>query len=557
MNVMVLGASGVIGQHMRLTIPNDESLEVRWYRSRADVLHHGINLKDSDGFEALAQEIVDFGPDVIVNLAGESRVDVVEQNPDAYFIINVRLPAFLSEYCFKRRIHYIHVSSQAVFKGDNPPYKSDSQKGSVNAYGAQKINADQVIEQRSDYWSIIRPSFVLGVRPMPAIGRTNPIEGMLDGSQEFQENDREFSPAFAINVAAAIWQTAYGSPLRKALHVAIPMSATRYALATYLKPFPQSNFKPVSHDQYMQSPGCAQRPLNTAFVGENECTSITAPLHDLDEGLRVCKYAFKSRMEIDTLQRAKEISIFLGHGSSETFHRMSQGFLNLHADVTKDFNRHMNGSTDEKRLLEWYRQTEAYIWELSAYHCDPGFNYMGMCQGIAERLVAELPSGSRVLSLGDGIGDLSILLHHVGFNSFYHDLRFSTTACFAQARQLMYLGALLPELMTSSFNPREIIDVQSEKYSVGQFDAIVSLDFLEHVPNVEEWLKTVGMCLKTGALFCAQNAFGMGSGPDGSMPMHLACNDRFEKDYDPLMEKLGFQQLSSNWYKKIAETRTI
>ena len=85
-----------------------------------------------------------------------------------------------------------------------------------------------------------------------------------------------------------------------------------------------------------------------------------------------------------------------------------------------------------------------------------------------------------------------------------------------------------------------------------EYDAICSLDFLEHVPNVEDWVLAIFVALKPGGLFCAQNAFACGSGSDGSIPMHLAVNDRFEKDWDPLLTAIGFEQISSNWYRRPA-----
>jgi SAM-dependent methyltransferase len=81
------------------------------------------------------------------------------------------------------------------------------------------------------------------------------------------------------------------------------------------------------------------------------------------------------------------------------------------------------------------------------------------------------------------------------------------------------------------------------------YDAVVSCDFLEHVTDVPKWAEFISSVLKPGGLFFAQNAFGIGSGPDGSMPMHLARNDRFEKDWDSLLASLNFTQLSSNWYQ--------
>ena len=82
------------------------------------------------------------------------------------------------------------------------------------------------------------------------------------------------------------------------------------------------------------------------------------------------------------------------------------------------------------------------------------------------------------------------------------------------------------------------------------WDSIVSLDFLEHCTDVEAWVRAIYAALKPGGWLVAQNAFACGSGPDGAIPQHLARNDRFEKDWDPLLFSLGFTQLCSNWYQK-------
>ena len=82
------------------------------------------------------------------------------------------------------------------------------------------------------------------------------------------------------------------------------------------------------------------------------------------------------------------------------------------------------------------------------------------------------------------------------------------------------------------------------------FDAVVSLDFLEHVTDVPTWTRAIHESLNPGGIFVAQNAFNCGSGPDGSIPMHLERNDRFEKDWDSLLASSGFEQLGPQWYKK-------
>jgi hypothetical protein len=92
------------------------------------------------------------------------------------------------------------------------------------------------------------------------------------------------------------------------------------------------------------------------------------------------------------------------------------------------------------------------------------------------------------------------------------------------------------------------------------FDAVVSLDFLEHVTDVPAWCRAIHAALKPGGLFCAQNAFDCGSGNNGAIPCHLSINDKYAHAaphtngralWDHLLiEELGFEQLGPNWYRK-------
>jgi SAM-dependent methyltransferase len=252
----------------------------------------------------------------------------------------------------------------------------------------------------------------------------------------------------------------------------------------------------------------------------------------------------------DISERAREISAFLGKSEAECIARLQLGFGHQHKCVNDDFRR-CNPKTDAE-LLDWYRTTEQYIWELSAYHADEGFNYAGMCAGIAERLKAE---GTRsVLCLGDGIGDLTLTLARAGFEAWYHDLADSKTMAFAASRFKAH-GVDFRYIATGDFNP-DIV------FTMYPFDAVVSLDFLEHVNDVPGWMSAVHETLRPGGLVCCQNAFDCGSGTDGAIPCHLSVNDKYAHaaphtdglalwDY-LLIKEIGFQQIGPNWYRKPA-----
>lgn len=237
-------------------------------------------------------------------------------------------------------------------------------------------------------------------------------------------------------------------------------------------------------------------------------------------------------------QRARELAQFFGMSEADALAKLNLGFGYHHAEVTADWKR-ANPQSDEE-ILEWYRQTDAYIWELSVYHLDERFAYMKMCAGISESLRAK--GAVRVLCLGDGVGDLSLKLSQDGFEPDYHDLANSRTSQFA-GHLFVANGEPFCTMLSADWEPG---------FCQYYYDSIVSLDFLEHVINVERWLRAIYAHLKPGGWFLGQHAFGIGSTKDGgSMPMHLDRNDRFETDYGPLMLEIGFvQEGTSNWWRK-------
>lgn len=244
------------------------------------------------------------------------------------------------------------------------------------------------------------------------------------------------------------------------------------------------------------------------------------------------------------LQRsAREIASFFGIPESAALAKLNTGFAALHAEVAQDWRR-ANPRTEEE-ILNWYRTTESYIWELAAYHTDPAWNYDGTCIGIGTEL--KHIGIHRVLCLGDGIGDLTWSLREQGLDAFYHDLWDSQTMRFAGFAYRERTGKLLPVCPTSDFQP-----VGFDLHGQPKWDAIVSLDFMEHLPEprVNKWMRAVYEALRPGGVAIFQNAFGCGSGPNGSIPMHCKESDRYERDWDPEMAEIGFVQMRSQWYRR-------
>lgn len=515
---LVLGAGGILGQHMLIERPS-----ATFVRQHVCPLYQSCDLTDP---AQLSDLLTRFAPDVIVNLAGENRVDVVQADPNAYRSINVALPHQLAAWCDTNRAHLIHVSSQGIFSGQHAPYGAGDQPHPITSYGEQKAEAEFLVAQHHR-WSIARVTFVLGVRPFPGLGRVNPLEAMFSttGTQR-QVDDRWFSPSFASDVAHQLWTMADNHHAHGITHLGVPIRTTRYQLA--LQAAPDADVEAVTDDEF---PGTS-RPLDSSW------SSVALAGDDITTGIEMAAHSWRSRRDLDVDYRAREIALFFHQVPGQVAQRLAEGFQANHHRVAEDFRSAAPG--DDDALLAWYTDTDAYVWELSAYHLDAGFNYKGMCAGVAERLTAW--GKPDALILGDGIGDLTMTLKASGLRPVYHDLRGSVTANFAQFRFNLAFPGDTPTLWTDRWHA---------EFGTECWDAIVALDFFEHLTEVEGWVRAAYRSLRHGGFFMAQNAFACGDiEHGGSIPMHLVRNNRYEKDWTPLLEEIGFIHDVTEWWVK-------
>ena len=318
MKVLVIGAGGIIGQHLMISVP--AGVEAVFTRRQGDEqLYQSLDLLEACRIGGMTDWVTPESVDVVVNLAGEAGVDEVERNPDKHRLINVEAVRQLMSWCDVNDKHLIHVSSQAVI---GPR---------VNEYGRQKYDAEEIVRKGKN-WTIIRPTFVLGIRPFPGIGRENPAERILSGKEEESVCDRFFSVSFAWDVAEVIWDACQGGGgiVGQVIQVG-DGKMSRWDLARKLGVCTKS----VQHDNL----NLAQRQIDTSY---QQALTPTP----LESGFILLEAEYGQRT-LDALPcRAKEIAAFLHRPWQDCLAKLQSGFGTLHGEVTEDFHR-VNPQTDE------------------------------------------------------------------------------------------------------------------------------------------------------------------------------------------------------------------
>ncbi len=154
MRILVTGGSGQVGFELQRSLT--------LYGEVVAPNRMELDLSDE---QAVINYLQQLKPDMIVNAAAWTAVDLAESSFDDAYQLNHRLPKILAEYSARYGSWLIHYSSDYVYPGDGEqPWSESDTAGPLSVYGASKLAGDEsVIESGADAL-IFRTSWVYGAR---------------------------------------------------------------------------------------------------------------------------------------------------------------------------------------------------------------------------------------------------------------------------------------------------------------------------------------------------------------------------------------------------------
>ena len=196
MRVLVAGAEGQVGRALMAAAP-------RGLRLRATG-RETFDLTRPARMRALLDAE---RPDLVVNCAAYTAVDLAESETELALAVNRDGPAELAAALAERGIPLIHLSTDYVFAGDRSgAYREDDATGPINAYGAGKLAGEAAVAERLDRHVILRTSWVYGS------GGGNFVRTMLRLARERDEvrvvDDQRGCPTAASHIAEVVIEVA-------------------------------------------------------------------------------------------------------------------------------------------------------------------------------------------------------------------------------------------------------------------------------------------------------------------------------------------------------------
>ncbi len=191
MQVLLTGASGLLGHWLRTTVPDDITLTSVVHRrtiTDPSVVH--ADLRDAHSVDAAVRTA---RPDVVIHAAyAKDRSSIVDATEH------------VSKATVRGGASLVSISSDAVFAGDGTPMGEDAEPNPIQDYGRWKAEGERIAQSNSDGTAaIIRTSLVTSVDPPDHIIRS--IATAAPGSEPTWYDDEFRQPVRARDLAIGIW----------------------------------------------------------------------------------------------------------------------------------------------------------------------------------------------------------------------------------------------------------------------------------------------------------------------------------------------------------------
>src|ERR1700748_1230859 len=151
-NSIVFGASGQLGQCLK-TITDNKGINSVYFPLEGEA-----NILDNN---ALTKIFETYRPSYIINCAAYTAVDKAEDDAETALKVNKTGVDNISRLCAQYNSTLIHVSTDFVFKGDQPTPRTETDVTEpLNVYGQTKLDGEKVVEELLKKYFIIRTGWL-------------------------------------------------------------------------------------------------------------------------------------------------------------------------------------------------------------------------------------------------------------------------------------------------------------------------------------------------------------------------------------------------------------
>ena len=167
MKILITGSNGLLGQKLLHKLRKDSLFEfIATSKGENRVSEkNGYTYFDLDitNNDTVTKLIESEKPQVVINTAAMTNVDLCEDEKEACDALNVDAVKYLADACANIDAHLIQISTDFIFDGEDGPYKEDDEPNPLSYYGLSKLKSEQLLQSHNVKWTVLRTIIVFGV----------------------------------------------------------------------------------------------------------------------------------------------------------------------------------------------------------------------------------------------------------------------------------------------------------------------------------------------------------------------------------------------------------
>lgn len=165
--ILITGSRGQLGRAVNACLTNCSDIKYELYNTGTneaiDENLGKIHYLDITNNESVEKMILLNRPDVVINCAAHTAVDLCEKDRENAYRINVDGPKNIAVSCEKIGAKMVHISTDYIFDGKSlVPYTEEMIPNPINYYGKTKFESEQIVMKHSSKSYIIRTGWMFG-----------------------------------------------------------------------------------------------------------------------------------------------------------------------------------------------------------------------------------------------------------------------------------------------------------------------------------------------------------------------------------------------------------
>ena len=167
MKILITGSNGLLGQKLLHKLRIDSSVQLiatskgeNRVSKKEDYTYFDLDITNND---TVAQLVASEKPQVVINTAAMTNVDLCEDEKQACNALNVDAVKYLADACANIDAHLIQISTDFIFDGEDGPYTEEDIPNPLSYYGLSKLKSEQLLQVHAVRWTVLRTIIVFGV----------------------------------------------------------------------------------------------------------------------------------------------------------------------------------------------------------------------------------------------------------------------------------------------------------------------------------------------------------------------------------------------------------